>query len=138
MLSTSWFINYLYCWIYSSYILHKKLNKILLCLILKPKTRHAILLTLIRFHSLQHPLSFVVTHCYLLLPVVIRCNSLLFNVIRCTTLCHSLSLDVQLFCIFINNQNILILCINTVFYKVSEKFLISTSNNTASLAVLTR
>ena len=135
MLSTSWFINYLYCWIYSSYILHKKLNKIPLCLILKPKitSRH-----FTYSHSFSFVASFVVTHCYLLLPVVIRCNSLLFNVIRCTTLCHSLSLDVQLFCIFINNQNILILCINTVFYKVSEKFLISTSNNTASLAVLTR
>ena len=24
-----WFINYLHCWIYSSYILHKKLNKVL-------------------------------------------------------------------------------------------------------------
>ena len=28
MSSISGFINYLYCWIYSSYILHKKLNKI--------------------------------------------------------------------------------------------------------------
>ena len=64
------------CWIYCSFTLHN-------CFILKPK------ITIIRFHSLHHLLSFVV-------PLI---------VIRCTTRCHSLSLDVPLVCLFINDPN---------------------------------
>ena len=69
------------CLIYCSYILHN-------CFVLKPK------ITLIRFHSLCHSLSFVVP------LVVIRCttsyHSLSLVVIHCTTRCHSLSLVVPL------------------------------------------
>ena len=66
MSSISQFINDLYYWIYSSYILRKKLNKVLLeteCFILKLK------ITLFYFPS--------------------------FFFIRSTTLCHSLSLIVS-------------------------------------------
>ena len=75
-------------------------------------------LVVIRCHSLYHSLSFVVTCC------TTRCHSLSFVVTRCTTRCHSLyhslsfvvtrcttrfirfhslSLDVPLVCLFINN-----------------------------------
>ena len=134
MSSISRFINYLYCWMCSSYILHKKFNK----LVQEPDWPFvsswnlkslSILFFLICFHSFYHSLSFPVTHCHfyhLLSFVVTRCHPLLFVVTRCTTRCHSLytthchllsfaatrciklcqllSLDVPLVCLFINDH----------------------------------
>ena len=106
----------------SSYILHKKLNKI----IQEPDWPFvSILLTLIRFHSVCHSLSFAMTHCHFLLHGVTRCHSffsLSSVVTRCTTRCyslsfvvplvvircHSFSLVVPLVCLFINNRQILL------------------------------
>ena len=103
------------CWIYCSFTLHN-------CFILKSK------ITLIAFVLLYHSLSFVVsrcqslsfivTRCHSLSLVVTRCNSFSLAVTNCTTRCHwlslvvicclslhhSLSLDVPLFCLFINDQ----------------------------------
>ena len=45
-------------------------------------------------------LSLAFTHCHSLS----FCHSSLLVVIRCTTRCHSLSLDVTLVCLFINDQ----------------------------------
>ena len=103
------FINYLCCWICSSYIFHKKLNKILqepdwpvaeyvvviysiknwvnssgtrlaCCFILK------LIITL--FYVLS--LSFVVTRCHSLSLVVTNCHSLSLIVPLVVTLCHLL------------------------------------------------
>ena len=87
--SIPWFINYLYCWIYSSYVLHKKSNKILQ----EPDWPFVSFWNLkspyfICFHSfsfvvpLPHSLSLIVI-CYNLLSVVVF-------------YCHSLSLDLLL------------------------------------------
>ena len=58
-----------------------------------------------------HLLSLVVTHCFtrfhslyhLLSLFVIRCHLLSFVVTRCTTLCHLLSLNMSLVCLFMND-----------------------------------
>ena len=85
------------------YILHKnwiKLFKNQIGLLFHFETsNHSTLLTLIRFNSFYHSLSFAVTHCHFLLLVVIRCHllspivtychSLSFLVTRCTIHCHS-------------------------------------------------
>ena len=104
MWSISWFINYLYCWIYSNYILHKNVNKTIqepdwhiwlaFCFILKLEI--TVLFALIRFHSLHHLLSFAVTQCHLLSLVAISCHSLSFVLTRFHSLYHSLSLVVPL------------------------------------------
>ena len=123
--SISQFINYPYCWIYSSYILHKKLNKIL----------QELDWPFVSFWNLKslyfncfHTFSFVVPlpviHRHSLSLVVTRCHSLWLVVTRCTTRnhslyhllsfvvtrCHSLSLVVPLVvtrlprvCLFINH-----------------------------------
>ena len=102
------FVNYLYCWIYSTYILHKKLNKILqesdwlfvlfchlksLYFICSHSFSFVVQLPVIRYHSFvicYHSLSFVVTR------FIIRCHSLSFVVTRFIIRCHSLSLPVTL------------------------------------------
>ena len=113
-----WFINYLYCWIYSTYILHKKFNKILqegdwsfvlfwnlksLYFICSHSLSFLVPLPVICCHSLSlvitrcHSLSLAVFLCHSwhliyrsLSLVVIFCHSLLFVVTSCTTRCHSL------------------------------------------------
>ena len=128
-----WFINYLYCWIYSSYILHKKLNKILLepdwsfvsfwnlksqffigshsfsFVVPAPVIRyHLLSFVITRCHSLSLNLSLVAITCYSLSITVTRCNSLSLVAplvdIYWTTHCHSLSLDVPLVSLFINDR----------------------------------
>ena len=47
-------------------------------------------------HSLDHLLSFAVTHCHLLSLTVIRCLSLLLFVTHCTTCCRLSSFVVPL------------------------------------------
>ena len=87
---------------------------------------HSLSLVVIRCHWLYHSLSFVVTRCHSLSPVVplvvSGCHSLSFVITRCTTryhslyhslllvvslvvtrCCHSLSLDLPLVCLFIND-----------------------------------
>ena len=111
-----WFTNYLYCWIYSSYILHKKLNKILLepdwsfvsfwnlksqFFIGSHSFSFVVPAPVIRYHLLSfvitryHSLSLVVIRChstYHSLPLlVIRCQSLPLVVIHCLSLHHSLT-----------------------------------------------
>ena len=112
------FVNYLYCWIYSTYILHKKLNKILqesdwlfvlfwhlksLYFICSHSFSFVVQLPAIRYHSLL----FVITRCHSLSLdlsfVVTRCHSLSLIVVSCHSLYHSLPLDVPLVCLFINN-----------------------------------
>ena len=127
-------MNYLGCWICSSYILHEKLNKILL----KPDWPFVSFWNLkplyfIFSYSFSfvvpipvigcHSLSLVITRCHSLLLVVVRfhsiyhslsfvvtrCHSLhlslSFAVTCCTTRCHSFSLDVSIVCLFINDHN---------------------------------
>ena len=120
MSSISWFINYLYCWIYGSYILQIKLNKILQepdCFLLKLKITLFYFLFFIfsrcttHYHSLSL-LRLVVIQCHLLSLVVIRCTtcchslyqSLLFVVTRCSTRYHLLSLVVSFVCLSINDH----------------------------------
>ena len=85
----------------SSYILHRKLNKIIqevdwpsrlaFCFFWNIKS-----LYFTYSHSYSFVWSLAVTNCHFLLLVVIRCHllyhSLSLAVIRCTTCCHSLSL----------------------------------------------
>ena len=99
------------------------------CFILEPQTnliRHHSLsfvvpLVVIRFTTCCHSLSLVAIRCHSLTLIVIRCHSLSFLVplvvSRCTTHCHSLSLavihchslhhslslDIPLGCLFIND-----------------------------------
>ena len=86
------FINYLYCWIYCSYILHKTKNcsgtKLTFCFILKLKI--TVLFALIRFRSLYHSLTFAVAHCHLSSHVVIRCHSFSLVLALAVTCCHSM------------------------------------------------
>ena len=95
----------------STYILHKKSNKI----IQKPDWPFLLFwniksLYFNYFHSfsfVHHSLSFAVTHCHFVLLVVIRNHSLLFVITRCTTRCHSLSLvatRLPIVCLFISNR----------------------------------
>ena len=77
------FINYLYCWIYSSHILHKKLNKVLQ----EPGWPFVSFWNLKLFFFWSLP--------------AIRCRSLSL-VITC---CHSLSLHLSLFVIFCHSIN---------------------------------
>ena len=107
----SWFINYLFCWIYTSYILHIILNTILqkqdwpfvsfwkfkslyftcshLFSFVTPLVCHSLSLIVICCHSLTL-LSLVVTLCHSLY------HSLSLVVIRCTTCCHLFSLILPL------------------------------------------
>ena len=109
MSSMSWFINYLYCWIVSSCILHKKLNKILQ----EPDWPFVSFWSLkslyfISSHSLSfvlplpvigcHSLSLVITRCHSLSLVVIRCHSIYHSFV--VTCCHALSLVVPLVVIY--------------------------------------
>ena len=127
MSSISQFINDLYCWIYSSYILHKKSSKILqepdwpfvslwnlksLCFICSHSFSFVVPLPAIRCHSLSlvinccHSLLLVVTPCHSFFTRFITlCHSLSFVVTRCTTLCYSLSLNVPLVCLFMNDPS---------------------------------
>ena len=133
MSSISRFINFRYCWIdtvHSSYILHKKLNKILQepdWSFLSFWNLKLLYFTCCHSYSFVVPLpviccdllSFVVTCCHslslgiirfyslsLVTLVVIRCttrcHSLSLVAIRCNSLYHSLSLNVPLICLFIN------------------------------------
>ena len=72
MASIPWFINYLYCWIYSSYVLHKKSNKILQ----EPDW------PFVSFWNLKSP-YFICFHSFsFVVPLpLIRCHSLLFVII---------------------------------------------------------
>ena len=77
---------------------------------------HSLSFVVIHYHSLYHSLSFVVslvvTRCHSLSLVVIRCHSLSYSlsfvvplvVIRSHSLYHSLSLNVLLVCLFINDR----------------------------------
>ena len=123
MSSMSWFINYLYCWIVSSCILHKKLNKILqepdwpfvsfwslkslyfisshsfsFVVPLPVIGCHSLSLLITRCHSLSLDLSFV--RCHLLSCVVTRCTTrchlLYHSLLFVVTRCHSLSFSVPL------------------------------------------
>ena len=84
MSSSFQFMNYLYCWIYNSYILHKKLNKILLgpkwpfVSFWKPKITlfYFLSLAFIRCTTRGHSLSHVVFYCHFLSLVVTFCHSL--------------------------------------------------------------
>ena len=88
-------MNYLGCWICSSYILQEKLNKILL----EPDWPFVSFWNLKPFNFIfSYSFSFVVptlslavTHCHLLSLVVIHCYSLSFVFTRFITRCHSLS-----------------------------------------------
>ena len=113
-----WFINYLCCWTFCTYILHKKIKqnssgtRLVVFFILKLKITlfymlsFAFICCTIPCHSLSpivicyHSLSFVVTHCCLLSLVVIRCHSIYHSVSFVTTSCtiryHSLSLVLPL------------------------------------------
>ena len=125
MSSISQFITYLYYWIYTSYILHKKLNKIL-----QEPCWPFVSFWNLRLLYFYHSLPFAVTHCHLL-SLIIRCHSIYhflsfvatrfitlcrylslvvpLLIIRCTTHWHSLSLIVPLFvtlaCLFLNNPS---------------------------------
>ena len=93
------FINYLYLWIYSSYILHKKLNKILKeqdwHFVLFCDLKSLIVFALIYFHLFNHFLSFAITNFHFLSLIVIHCHLLLFVVICCHSICHLLSFVVS-------------------------------------------
>ena len=56
------------------------------------------------FITCCHSLSFIVTCCYSLHHSLLLVTILV--VTRCTIHCHSLSLDVAIVCLFINDQNI--------------------------------
>ena len=105
MSSVFQFIIYLYCKIYSSYILHKRLNKIIkkpdwlfvsfwnlksLYLTCSYTFSFVVPPAVIRFFSL----SLVVTRCHLLSLAVTRCYSLSLVTICCTIRCYSLLLFV--------------------------------------------
>ena len=90
------FVNYLYCWIYSTYILHKKLNKILqesdwlfvlFC--------HLKSLYFICSHSFSFVVQLPVIRYHSLLSVITRCHSLSLDLSFVVTRCHSLSLDLS-------------------------------------------
>ena len=98
MSSISQFINYLYCSIYSSYILHKNLNKF----IQEPDWPFVSCLNLESLcFACSHSLSFVaplaVIRCPSLSFVAIRCHLLSLVVNHCTTRCHSFSFVVTCF-----------------------------------------
>ena len=95
MSSIPLFINYLYCWICSSYILHKKLIKILQ----EPDWPFVSfwnlkLLYFIWSHSFSFVVPLPVIRCHSLSIAITRCHSLPFVVTRFITCCHSLSLVV--------------------------------------------
>ena len=96
------FINNLCSWICCSYTLH-----ILFHSETKITPFCLLLFAFIRFHFLYHSLSFVVTRCTTYCHSLY--HSLLFVVTRCTTHRHLLSIDVPLFCVFINY---LAVCLN--------------------------
>ena len=117
------FLNCLYCWIYSSYILHKNWMKFFrnqIGLLFHFET------ILIRFHSFYDSLSFAVTHFHFLSLVVILCDMLYYSlslivpivVIYCTTPCHLLSFDVPLVCFFLNDH--MLITFKTKLNKISR------------------
>ena len=97
---------------------------------------HSLSLIAICFHSLSLVVLLVTTLYHLLLhslsPVVIGCDLLSYTVTRCTTRCHalllivtryhslyhSLSLDVPLVCLFVNDNFSLKLCL--MVYLISK------------------
>ena len=93
----------------SSYILHRKLNKIIqevdwpsrlvFCFFWNIKS-----LYFTYSHSHSFVLSLAVISCHSLSFFVTYCHSLSFFVTCYTTRCHSLSFDVQLVCLFINDH----------------------------------
>ena len=104
--SVSPFMNYLGCWICSSYILHEKLNRILL----KPDWPFVSFWNLkplyfIFSYSFSivvpipvigcHSLSLVITRCHSLLLVVIRFHSIYHWLSFVVTRCHSLHLSLS-------------------------------------------
>ena len=115
-----WFINYLCCWTFCTYILHKKIKqnpsgtRLVVFFILKLKITlfymlsFAFICCTIPCHSFSpivicyHSLSFVVTR------FITQCHSLPlvvpFAIIRCHSFYHSLSLDAPLVCHFINDH----------------------------------
>ena len=90
----------------SSYILHRKLNKIIqeadwpsrlaFCFFWNIKSLYFTYSHSYSFVLSLAVMSFAVTHCHFLLLVVIRCHSLSFFATYCTTRCHSFSLVVIL------------------------------------------
>ena len=74
----------------------------------------AVPLVVTRCDSLYHSLSFTVplnvTRCHLLSFNVTRCHSLYHLLSFVVTLCHSMSLDVPLVCLFINDHYFIIFC----------------------------
>ena len=115
MLPISWFISYLYFWILSSYILHKKLNKIpqqpdgpfVAFWNLKSFIQCHSLLFFVRRYSLSPVVPFVVTrwttrsHISFVVILIIIPYHLLYQLLSlivtwCTICCHSLSFVVTL------------------------------------------
>ena len=90
----------------SSYILHRKLNKIIqeadwpsrlaFCFFWNIKSLYFTYSHSYSFVLSLAVMSFAVTHCHFLLLVVIRCHLLSLVVTCCATRCHSLSLVVPL------------------------------------------
>ena len=88
----------------SSYILHRKLNKIIqeadwpsrlaFCFFWNIKSLYFTYSHSYSFVLSLAVMSFAVTHCHFLLLVVIRCHSLSLAVPNVVTRCHSLSFDV--------------------------------------------
>ena len=72
----------------------------------------------------DHQLSLVVIHCHSLspdVPLVVtrctpRCHLLLLIAIRCSSLYHSMSLDVSLVCLFINNRLGIVATHTSIFF----------------------
>ena len=143
MSSISRLTNYLYCWLYSRYIMHKKLNKILqkpdwplisfwnlksLYFTCSHSFSFVLPLPVIRCQSLSF-VSLVFICCHSLSPVATRCairchsfyHSLSFVVTHCTTRCHSLSIDISLVYPFTNDQlptlKIFLIC-SYFFYQI--------------------
>ena len=92
-------VSFVSKFIYRIYIIYIAEYVVVHCILFHSKTKITLFyLSAIRYHSLYYSFSFFVS------LVVIRCHSLSLVVIRCTTLCHSLSIDVTLVCLFINDQ----------------------------------
>ena len=90
MPSISWFINNLYCWIHSSYILHKKLNKTLQELdwpFMSFWNLKSLYFTC--FHLFRFIVLLYVIYCHSVLFAVTPCNSLSLVVPRCHMLHYS-------------------------------------------------
>ena len=116
------FISYLYCWIYSSYKLHKNWIKVFknqtgLLFNLKLKVTLFYVLSFFSF-----VLSLTVILCHSLSFFVTRCHSFSLAVIRCHLLYHSLSLFVPL----------VVICCHLLYHSLS---FVATHHQSLSLVV---